>query len=108
MPIVFLGIALAKNVFALHGVDATGRRSVRRDRLLASPMNEAPMRGFALIRVGVNTSRSKDRLYFCSPHLVLPVSRWFCVRWSNFLTLLRRVSEESARRGFVDFAGMPL
>lgn len=37
--IVFLGIDLAKNVFALHGVDATGRAclvrpSVRRDQLL--------------------------------------------------------------------------
>ena len=39
MTMVFLGIDLAKNVFALHGVDATGRAclvrpSVRRDQLL--------------------------------------------------------------------------
>ena len=39
MAIVFLGIDLAKNVFALHGVDAAGRASlvrpvVRRDQLL--------------------------------------------------------------------------
>lgn len=39
MNIVFLGIDLAKNVFALHGVDATGRvcllrPAVRRDQLL--------------------------------------------------------------------------
>ena len=30
-------------------------------------------------------SRSKDRLYFCSPHLFLPVSRWFRVRWLDRL-----------------------
>lgn len=41
MTIAFLGIDLAKNVFALHGVDATGRAclvrpSVRRDQLLES------------------------------------------------------------------------
>ena len=39
MTIVFLGIALAKNVFSLHGVDATGRAclarpSMWRDQLL--------------------------------------------------------------------------
>ena len=39
MAMVFLGIDLAKNVFALHGVDAAGRAclvrpSVRRDQLL--------------------------------------------------------------------------
>lgn len=39
MNIVFLGIDLAKNVFALHGVDASGRvclmrPAVRRDQLL--------------------------------------------------------------------------
>jgi hypothetical protein len=34
MTIVFLGFDLAKNVFTLHGVDATGRRRVRRDQLL--------------------------------------------------------------------------
>lgn len=33
MTMVFLGIDLAKNVFALRDVDATGRPSVRRDRL---------------------------------------------------------------------------
>ena len=60
--IVFLGIDLAKNVFALHGVDATGRPSVRRDQLLESQTTEASTRVFALIRVSVNTSRSKDRL----------------------------------------------
>mgnify|MGYP001428345208 CR=1 FL=1 len=60
MTIFFLGIDLAKNVFALNSVYATGRPSVRRDRLLESQMNEAPMRVFAL--VSVNTSRSKDRL----------------------------------------------
>lgn len=41
MAMVFLGINLAKNVFDLHGVDATGRAclvrpSVRRDQLLES------------------------------------------------------------------------
>ena len=62
MTIVFLGIDLAKNVFALHGVDATGRPSVRRDQLLESQTNEAFTRVFALIRVSVSTSHSKDRL----------------------------------------------
>ena len=62
MTIVFLGIDLAKNVFALHGVDATGRPSVRRDQLLESQTNAAFTRVFALIRVSVSTSRSKDRL----------------------------------------------
>ena len=62
MTMVFLGIDLAKNVFALHGVDATGRPSVRRDQLLESQTNEAFTRVFALIRVRVSTSRSKDRL----------------------------------------------
>lgn len=38
MTVVFLGIDLAKNVFALHGVDAAGkpclvRPQVRRDQL---------------------------------------------------------------------------
>ena len=49
--IVFLGIDLAKNVFALHGVDATGRAclvrpSVRRDQLLESEKNGAPTHVF--------------------------------------------------------------
>ena len=62
MTTVFLGIDLAKNVFALHGVDATGRPSVRRDQLLESQTNEASTRVLSLIRVSVNTSRGKDRL----------------------------------------------
>ena len=62
MTMVFLGIDLAKNVFALHGVDATGRPSVRRDQLLDSQTNEASTRVFALIRVSGTRSRSKDRL----------------------------------------------
>ena len=67
MTMVFLGIDLAKNVFALHGVDATGRAclvrpSVRRDQLLESQTNEASTRVFALIRVSDIRSRSKDRL----------------------------------------------
>ena len=62
MTMVFLGIDLAKNVFALHGVDATGRPSVRRDQLLESQTNEAFTRVFASIRVSVSTSHSKDRL----------------------------------------------
>ena len=67
MTIAFLGIDLAKNVFALHGVDATGRAclvrpSVRRDQLLESQTNAASTRVFALIRGSVSTSRSKDRL----------------------------------------------
>lgn len=62
MTIVFLGIDLAKNVFALHGVDATGRRSVPRDQLLESQTNEASTRVFALIKVSGIRSRSKDRL----------------------------------------------
>ena len=41
MTMVFLGIDLAKNVFALHGIDVTGRAClvrpcVRRDQLLES------------------------------------------------------------------------
>ena len=41
MNIVYLGIDLAKNVFALHGVDVTGhvyliRPAVRRDQLLGT------------------------------------------------------------------------
>ena len=39
----------------------------------------------SLIRVSGTDSRSKDRLYFCSPHLVLPVGRWFRVRWLDRL-----------------------
>jgi hypothetical protein len=39
----------------------------------------------SLIRVSSTDSRSKDRLWFCSPHLVLPVSRWFRVRWLDRL-----------------------
>lgn len=62
MTIVFLGIDLAKSVFALHGFDATGRPSVRRDQLLESQTNEASTRVFALIRVSDIRSRSKDRL----------------------------------------------
>ena len=62
MTMDFLGIDLAKNVFALHGVDATGRPSMRRDQLLESQTNEDSKRVFALMRVSVNTSRSKDRL----------------------------------------------
>lgn len=51
MTIVFLGIYLAKNVFTLHGVDATGRAclvrpSVRRDQLLESENNGSPTRVF--------------------------------------------------------------
>jgi transposase len=43
MAIVTLGIDLAKNMFALHGVDATGkpvlvRPSVARGKLLESPL----------------------------------------------------------------------
>lgn len=62
MTTVFLGNDLAKNVFALHGVDDTGRLSVRRDQLLESQTNEASTRVFALIRVSGIRSRSKDRL----------------------------------------------
>lgn len=62
MTMVFLGIDLAKNAFTRHGVNATGRPSVRRDQLLESQTNEASTRVFALIKVSVNTSRSKDRL----------------------------------------------
>ena len=39
----------------------------------------------SLTRVRNTDSRSKDRLYFCSSHLVLPVSRWVRVRWRNRL-----------------------
>jgi hypothetical protein len=62
MTMVFLGIDLAKSVSALHGVDATGRRSVRRDQLLESQTNGASTGVFALIRVSGTRSRSKDRL----------------------------------------------
>lgn len=62
MIMVFLGIDLAKKVLALHGVDATGRPSVRRDQLLESQTNEVSTRFFALIRVSGIRSRSKDRL----------------------------------------------
>jgi hypothetical protein len=37
--------------------------------------------------------RSEDWLCFCSPHLVLPVSRWFRVRWLDRLN--------AAQAGFI-------
>ena len=45
--IVFLGIDLAKNVFALHGVDAAGRAclvrpSIRREQLLETVVKLPP------------------------------------------------------------------
>ena len=46
-------------------------------------LNHLPRISFT--RVSGTGSRSKDRLWFCSPHLVLPVSRWFRVRWLDRL-----------------------
>jgi hypothetical protein len=43
MAIVTLGNGLAKNVFALHGVDATGRVALQRPSV---PRAEAPARVF--------------------------------------------------------------
>jgi transposase len=49
MAIIRIGVDLAKNVFALHGVDETGRvqlaRMVRREQLLEILAAVPPVRG---------------------------------------------------------------
>ena len=52
MSIVFVGIDLAKNVFALHGVNAAGAVQLRQSKVERTKLNEAPGRGS-----GLNTVR---------------------------------------------------
>jgi len=41
MAIVFVGIDLAKNVFALHGVDEAGKPALQRPRVARAKLHEA-------------------------------------------------------------------
>jgi hypothetical protein len=58
--IVFLGADLAKNVFALHGVNATGRACPVRPSVLRDQLLESPQASF--IRVSGTGSSIRDRL----------------------------------------------
>jgi len=66
-----------------------------------------PLAHRSLTRVRNTDSRSKDRLQFCSPHLIPPVSRWFRVRWLDRLNAAQAGFRKPVRRGFLTSRGCP-
>lgn len=56
----------------------------------------------SLIRVSGTDNRCEDRLWFCSPHLVLPVSRWFCASWLDRLNAAQADFRKTNKEMFSD------